>query len=460
MKYRKFMRIFRIGLQAALVLVLLVSSLAPKLTSAVSQDQQKTFSEGINYFDVCGGSNGGASDSSASGSTTGTPTGGVSFDDSQTDSGNQTTWETDGLGQTHGDGNHLPDTAFQNGGQPLNSDQLHFIALNSGWAKANGIVLGDVAALTYQGKTIYAIYGDVHSDTTSVHAEVSYSAYVALFGSTNSATSSGVHYTLYPGTHTQIGSSFDQAKIDSVGSSVSGAGAPDTSSSNSSDASSCCSSDTATTAGLAPGSGAPGGTTFPNLDPTAMADAINKWVVQRNPNTTFKGLGATIVADGQHSNINPFLLAAIPAKESSMGDPSDFNVSHGNNAYGRTAGPGQPSFQGARSWYKWSSVKASVDYTAPENQGTKVGDMAAYLRNSGFYTAALNSNDLTKLMMTYAPPSENDTVQYVSELKSWISQLVGLAGGQSSGTTTGSTGSGSSSGGSTCCPPQQHYQPL
>lgn len=197
----------------------------------------------------------------------------------------------------------------------------------------------------------------------------------------------------------------------------------------------CSPTDTVT-----PGAGSPYGTTFPNLDPTTMADAINTWIVHQNPNSEMKGLGTTIVASAKHSNINPFLLATIPKEESSMADPSVYNVLHGNNAYGREATLSQPHFIGSRVWYYWTSVKASVDYTAPENQHTNVGDMASYLRNSGFYTAALNSNDFVKFFMTYAPPSENNTTAYIANIKAWIAQLVALAkggGGSTTGTTSG-----------------------
>ena len=230
-----------------------------------------------------------------------------------------------------------------------------------------------------------------------------------------------------------------------------GSATPTATTSSSGQASCCDASLTSVTAGA----GAPDGTTFPNLDPTAMANAIDKWVVQQNANTTLKGLGATMVASAKNSNISPFLLATIPKEESAMADPGDFNVSHGNNAYGRSAAPGQPSFQGSRAWYKWTSMKASVDYTAPENKGTNVGDMASFLRNSGSYTKALDSNDLTTFFNVYAPATDgNNTVGYIANIKSWISQLVALAGNPTatvSNTTLGATATSSNS--SSCCPP-------
>lgn len=202
----------------------------------------------------------------------------------------------------------------------------------------------------------------------------------------------------------------------------------------------CCSS----ASNVTPGAGAPDGTTFPNLDPNAMANAIDKYIVQINPSSELKGLGATIVASAKHANISPFLVPAIAQQESSMADPGDFNVKNGNNAFGRSAAPGQPSFQGARPWYKWSSVKASVDYTAPENQNVSAGDFPSYIR--AIYGAAVDSNDLVTFFNKYAPASDgNNTVQYIKDVKSRIQTMANLASGQSGDTSVSSN--------STCCPP-------
>jgi lysophospholipase L1-like esterase len=201
--------------------------------------------------------------------------------------------------------------------------------------------------------------------------------------------------------------------------------------------------DTAPTGALQPGSGAPDGSTFPSLDPTAMAGAIDKWVVKENPNTKMKGLGTTIVADAQHSNISPFLIVGIARMESSMADPSDYNVSHGNNAFGRTATSSQPHFQGAQMWYKWSSVKASVDYKAPENQGINGGgDIAAYIRSA--YPDLLGQN----LQGFFQKYSDNSSL-YASNVQQWIKELVDLSGQKLS-----PEGDATASANTVCCPGQ------
>ncbi len=197
-----------------------------------------------------------------------------------------------------------------------------------------------------------------------------------------------------------------------------------------------------------PGNGAPNGAEFPNLNPLSMANAINKWIISQNPNSELKGLGSTIVADGQHSNVNPFLIVEIAKEESSLASPTDYNVIHGNNSFGRTASPGQPSFQGSKSWYYWSSVKASVDYSAPENVGKSYGgDMGSYLRAE--YGSELNSNNIVAAIEAYAPPSANNTAQYIQNIQTWMTQLINYT--TSSSSSSSNSGSSTSSSSSSQC---------
>ncbi len=207
----------------------------------------------------------------------------------------------------------------------------------------------------------------------------------------------------------------------------------------------------ASTAPLTPGTGDPNGSSFPNLDPTAMANAINTWITQQNPKSELAGLGSTIVASAKNSNINPFLIVSIAHEESSLSSPSDFNVSTGNNSFGRSAGPGQPSFQGSRAWYKWTSVKASVDYTAPENiNAAGGGDMATYIRQR--FGSLIDSNNLLSFMEAYAPPSENNTASYVANLQGWISSLINLTTGTSGAGATQATASPTQTNNTCGCP--------
>ena len=200
---------------------------------------------------------------------------------------------------------------------------------------------------------------------------------------------------------------------------------------------------------VSPGTGSPDGSTFPNLDPTNMANAINTWIKQINPNGELNGLGSTIVADGKHANVNPFLLVSISRNESLFANPSVAFVQEGNNGFGREAGSDQPHFEaGGTLWYKWTSVEASVDYTAPENKGVVGGDMADYIRNE--YSASIDSNNLIATLEAYAPPSQNNTAEYIANVKTWISQLVSLADGSNSQIDSQSNDSSSTCVGNDC----------
>lgn len=176
------------------------------------------------------------------------------------------------------------------------------------------------------------------------------------------------------------------------------------------------------------GTGAPDGASFPNLDPAAMAKGIDKYMQQTNSGGRLNGLGETIVAGAKNSNVSPFLIVAIAEKESGLGDPNfgdGFNVREANNSFGRSATSSQPHVQGAKLWYKWSSVKASVDHTAAENKNASGGgDIAAYIRN--VYPEELKEDDFDALFKRYAPEFENDTQGYIKTVKSGLDKMIAL----------------------------------
>ena len=188
------------------------------------------------------GTTGTSTTTGTTGGSTGTSANAVSFDDSQSsDTGGQTTIDDDGIDPSPtGSSDHQSSTSYADG--KLGALHTSYFALNPGWAQAHGLVLGDVGMLTYKGKIVYAVYGDNHTGNTP-HAEISVKAAMGLTGISDPAQAenslSGVHFAIYPGTHTQLNGSVDQSKIDQIGQQASGGVAP-SSSTTSSDG--CCGS--------------------------------------------------------------------------------------------------------------------------------------------------------------------------------------------------------------------------
>lgn len=181
-------------------------------------------------------------------------TGGVEFDAGMA-------IDNDGIGDSYGDPYHQSQTSYANG--RLNADKTNYIALAPGWAEAKGLKLGDIAAVQYKGKTAFAVYGDNYKGN-EIHGEGSVALAKALGinpDGVKGGVTSGVHYTVYPGSNKQLKNSVDQKKIDQIGQSLSGgAAATDASSTG------CCPNGQSSSTGDTPGSGG-------NMDEFVKAEA-------------------------------------------------------------------------------------------------------------------------------------------------------------------------------------------
>jgi 3D (Asp-Asp-Asp) domain-containing protein len=425
----------------AVGVLFLAQSLGAGLTSALPADQAQLFNENINYFNID------ACDSSSNG-TTSTPSTGSVINDSSTPTNGQSLGGIAGTGFTQAEIDQAK--AANHGGASFSgANDFKVTTYGPPWDSVEG------GGTTSTGLDLHGPdngHGKPRYEIAVDPSVIPYGSLVTVWpnavnwhGPFLAADTGGAivghHVDVYDwsGDGTKDTFSRSNGKVEPYTGSLTDAGISATASSGTN---TCCNS----AASVTPGSGAPDGTTFPNLDPNAMANAIDKYIVSVNPNSKLKGLGATIVASAKHANISPFLIPAIAQQESGMSDPGDFNVQHGNNSFGRTAAPGQPSFQGAKTWYRWSSVKASVDYTAPENQNTNAGDQPDFIRS--VYGDAVDSNDLVTFFNRYAPASDgNNTVGYIASVKSRIQSMANMASGQpTSGTSTGSSAS-------SCCPP-------
>jgi len=87
--------------------------------------------------------------------------------------------DVDGSGDSHGDPYYQPDTSLHRDGEPLNSDVERYIVVPPSVVKfVVPVVLGCLAKVTYRGKTVDAVVGDIGPSRRS--GEISYSLARAL----------------------------------------------------------------------------------------------------------------------------------------------------------------------------------------------------------------------------------------------------------------------------------------
>lgn len=205
----------------------------------------------------------------------------------------------------------------------------------------------------------------------------------------------------------------------------------------------CVANANADLSSVSPGSGAPNGLTYPNLDAQKMADAIEKFIEEKAPKSPLKGTGKIAVASAKQANMSPFLAYAHAYVESGLGTTdisgAQIKIWQGHNVFGRTATSSQPSVsEGGRLWYKWSSFEASLNHDAPENQASgSGGDWFTYDRD--VFSAEIDQG-INAYIGRYAPPSENDTEAYIRNMQGFLDTMAGYAGGSVSSDSTSSTG--------------------
>ena len=172
------------------------------------------------------------------------------------------------------------------------------------------------------------------------------------------------------------------------------------------------------------GTGLADGAVFPNLNPTAMGQSINKWLTTNFPSSPFSTKGSEIVIDAQSQNINPFLIVALMVNETGAGttNVSDSSWILANNAFGRKSGPGQPGYGDSKvsPWYHWANFNDSIDKTHSSDTGG--GDMASYLRN--VYGSKIDSNNILAMAEVYDAPDPAQASGYLTKLQATVSGLI------------------------------------
>jgi hypothetical protein cdiviTM7_00567 len=206
---------------------------------------------------------------------------------------------------------------------------------------------------------------------------------------------------------------------------------------------------------VSPGSGAPNGLTYPNLDAAKMADAIEKYIEAHAPDSPLKGTGQKAVASAKKANLSPFLAYAHAMMESSLAtttvEGAQIKLQQGHNAFGRTATDSQPHVVEAdRNWYMWTSFEASVDADAEENKNVDSGDWFSYDR--AVFSDEIDQG-MTAYVERYAPRKENPTDEYISFMQGALDEMAGYAGASVATASTASTTTSSSSTTDCCATP-------
>ncbi|MCA9349423.1 glucosaminidase domain-containing protein [Candidatus Saccharibacteria bacterium] len=97
---------------------------------------------------------------------------------------------------------------------------------------------------------------------------------------------------------------------------------------------------------------------MPNIIETQkLADVINEYIKSKNPGSPFVGFGSDFVQAGMDYQVNPLLIVAHAFIETNFGQAGSGISNGSHNAFGRTAGEGQPSAGG---FYKYDSFQESL----------------------------------------------------------------------------------------------------
>lgn len=224
------------------------------------------------------------------------------------------------------------------------------------------------------------------------------------------------------------------------------------------DSNAACSTGSSTDlSSVSPGSGAPNGLTYPNLDAAKMADAIEKYIEAHAPESPLKGTGKKAVASAKKANLNPFLAYAHAFMESTLATTDEpgaqIKVHQGHNAFGRTATDSQPHVvEASRNWYMWTSFEASVDADADENKNVDSGDWFSYDR--AVFSDEIDQG-IAAYVAKYAPNGDgkNDEQYYIGIIQDALDEMAGYAGASVATASTLPTASSSASTTNCCATP-------
>jgi hypothetical protein len=117
--------------------------------------------------------------------------------------------DDDGAGPAHGDKFHQGATSLHHEGQPLNADVDQYIVVPPQIIHGvKGIVLGCQAEVTYNGRTVPAVVGDIgpHHRLGEISIALARALGINPDPNTGGVDSHTVHYRLLPGIPAVVGS--------------------------------------------------------------------------------------------------------------------------------------------------------------------------------------------------------------------------------------------------------------
>lgn len=109
--------------------------------------------------------------------------------------------DADGSGSSHGDPDFQPDTTLHIHGKALNADTVPYIVVPPAVRDAaRGIVMGCAATVTYRGKAVMAVVGDIGPHDKIGEISVCLAEKLGINPSpVNGGVPDGVDYCIYPG---------------------------------------------------------------------------------------------------------------------------------------------------------------------------------------------------------------------------------------------------------------------
>jgi len=111
-----------------------------------------------------------------------------------------------------------PVTSLTYMGKPLDATKMNYMVLPGGLAKQMGLKLGDIAAVSYNGKTAFAIYGENGPKSKAGEGSMHLAQQLGINPSpTKGGVNSGVSYVVFPNSANLYSNPYDYSQLEAAG---------------------------------------------------------------------------------------------------------------------------------------------------------------------------------------------------------------------------------------------------